>query len=265
MEQNASTCEVIQELERRVGERLADWPSEWQGYHWPGYTLQHTYRVRDLAVEMGHQEGADTFVLAAAGLLHDIAKPLGDDHAAQGAREAEGILAGLGVDLIEQAAIASAIETHVGLAGDQDAIENRILADADYLDANFGLIAVWRYITIRGHRRDPLGVQAQEMGSWLTKRRPTIDQLSTQGGRAIAAARYQRMVGFCDRLREEHEAGEPGVNMYLWQTFTDSVQALDRPDVRVSTQKAQETCDTEHAEAVRMFVSEITAEIAGRL
>ncbi|NOZ20092.1 MAG: HD domain-containing protein [Planctomycetes bacterium] len=256
---------MMQELERCACERLAGWPSEWQGYHWPGYTLQHTYRVRDLALVMGSREGGDTFVLEAAGLLHDIAKPQGDDHAARGAQEAQNILADLGIDLIEQEAIASAVETHVGLAGDRDPIENRILADADYIDANFGLIAVWRYITIRGHRRDPLETQTPEMGAWLAKRRPTIDQLSTQGGRAIAAARYQRMVAFCDRLRDEHKAGKAGASMFLWQIFTDDARALERPDVRVSIERAQEACGAGCAEAVQTFVSGITAEVAGRL
>ncbi|MEW6359722.1 MAG: HD domain-containing protein [Planctomycetota bacterium] len=265
MTPHAASEDVIREIERRVCEQLRDWPCEWQGYHWPEYTLQHTYRVRDLAVEMGRREGADAFVLEAAALLHDIGKPLGDDHAARGAREAGKILADLDVDLIEQAAITSAVETHIGLAGERDPIENRILADADYLDANFGLIAVWRYITIRGHRRDPLLTQTQEMSAWLAKRRPTIEQLTTQGGRAIAAARYQRMVGFCDRLREEHEAGQPGGNVFLWQAFTDHAQAVKKPDVHASIGEVETKCSAAQGSAVQMFVQEIRAEIAGRL
>ena len=44
--------ELITDLENVVRDRLADWPSGWEGYHWPGYTYEHTLRVRALALRL---------------------------------------------------------------------------------------------------------------------------------------------------------------------------------------------------------------------
>lgn len=257
-----SVHEILSQIQGKINDRLAGWPAEWQGYHWPGYSLEHTYRVRSLALQMGKVEGANPFILDAAALLHDVAKPLGEDHAAVGAREAEGILGGLGVGPEECRAICSAIKTHIGLAGPQDPIENRILSDADYIDANFGLIAVWRYITIRGHRRDPLAMQVREMTSWLEKRRGASDRLATRTGREIGAARYDRMVGFCRALGAEHERGETGTNTGLWHVFT---RTAERPDIQASLKEVESATARGDGATARTFVSEITAEIQGQL
>lgn len=262
MTQSACSHDVIRELDRRVAERLVNWPTEWQGYHWPGYTLDHTYRVRNLSLDMGRRTGADAFVLDAAALLHDIAKPAGDDHAAVGARESEGILKELGVGERERAAICSAVATHVGLAGEQDPIENRILADADYIDANFGLIAVWRYITIRGHRRDPLDVQVREMESWLAKRVDAVARLGCELGRTIGAARYERMTTFCSRLGAEHNADKAGPHVWLWQAFTDGAE---RPDVQGTIEQVESSRCLPDGEVIRTVMSELRSEISGLL
>jgi len=262
MGKSVSSDAVLREIQQRIEERLSNWPEQWQGYHWPGYTLQHTYRVRDLALTLGGHEHADAFVLEAAALLHDIAKPSGDDHALKGAEEAERILLGMGLDKATCSAISSAVATHVGTAGEEDPVENRILADADYIDANFGLIAVWRYITIRGHRRDPLAVQVAEMGSWLEKRSGAVAELGMVSGREVGADRFARMRRFCSGLGKEHEAGRAGPRTWLWQRFTDGAEL---PDVQASIEGLESADGLSEDATVRTFVSELRSEISGRL
>lgn len=88
---------IVPELERIIRDRLIGWPPDWEGYHWPGYTYEHTLRVRDLALTLAERERADPDVVLLAALLHDIRKDSGRDHAEVGANEAGRILKDLGV------------------------------------------------------------------------------------------------------------------------------------------------------------------------
>jgi HD superfamily phosphodiesterase len=54
---------LIPTLERLARERLENWPPRWERYHWPGYTYDHTLRVRNLAVAMATKEGADPVIV----------------------------------------------------------------------------------------------------------------------------------------------------------------------------------------------------------
>jgi len=106
--------ELTREFEAIVRSRLADWPAQWEGYHWPGYTWEHTLRVRDLALRLAGEMGAAPEVVGLAALLHDIEKAAGREHAAVGAEETARLLAERAVDPELSARVVDAIATHAG-------------------------------------------------------------------------------------------------------------------------------------------------------
>jgi putative nucleotidyltransferase with HDIG domain len=203
------TENLIAELESIVRDRLEDWPPHWERYHWPGYTYDHTLRVRNLAVAMAAKERADTYIVELAALLHDIAKDAGDDHGAAGAVEAERILRAHGApdDIVQR--VCSAIETHTGKNTPQHPIENLVLGDADLIDANFGLVAAWRFITIRAGHQTPLADTIVSMQEWLPRKDALMEKLLTETGRWIAHERSARMHVFCVDLRAVLEGRSP--------------------------------------------------------
>ena len=96
--------EIYAELHELVRERLENWPARREGYHWPGYTYDHTLRVVNLATQMARRVGADVEVVRFAALLHDIRKDAGREHAELGAAEVRTLLPRyhLPADFVEQ-------------------------------------------------------------------------------------------------------------------------------------------------------------------
>jgi len=201
------TDQRVADIERIARGRLADWPAAWEGYHWPGYTWEHTLRVRALARRLGREAGADERVVDLAALLHDIEKEVGREHAHAGAETAEHLLRKRGVPerLVER--VRHAIDSHAGENTPEHPIENLVLGDADLIDANFGLVGTWRFITIRaGHGSTP-GETVAAMPEWLPKKDDLLALLNTEVGRAVARERSAVMHGFCGRLAEAFRDG----------------------------------------------------------
>jgi len=204
------TDELVASLEEIVRERLADWPAEWEGYHWPGYTYEHTLRVRNLALRLGEEAGADAEVVEPAALLHDIEKRAGREHAAAGAVVARRLLVERGVDPELSERIVSAIATHAGDNTPDHPVENLVLGDADLIDANFGLVATWRFITIRAGHGATVAETVGGMPEWLPKKDALLELLHTDHGRAVAHDRTARMHAFCADLAGEAADGQAG-------------------------------------------------------
>jgi uncharacterized protein len=199
---------IVDRVECIVQDKLGDWPRQWEGFHWPGYTYEHTLRVRSLALALGEREGADPQVVELAALLHDIEKEVGKGHAAAGAETAERILAELEVDEALASAVCDAIATHTGGNTPDHPVENLVLGDADLIDANFGLVATWRFITIRAGHRMPMDETISSMAEWLPKKEALRDVLLTEAAKEITAARSARMQEFCRQLAEAWANGE---------------------------------------------------------
>jgi putative nucleotidyltransferase with HDIG domain len=204
------------DLRRIVRGRLEKWPPKREGYHWPGYTWDHTLRVINLSVSMAQHAGADKRTIRYAALLHDIAKPAGDDHARIGARKAREVLEehDFHPDFIER--ITSAVATHAGGTCPEDPLENRLLSDADFIDANFGLVGAWRFITIRGGRGEPLDEIVAGMAEWLDKKEELAGRLVTDLGADIAAERMRRMEAFCAVLQDHYDGDPKGLPPQVW-------------------------------------------------
>ncbi len=204
---------LIIDIENEVRRRLADWPERWEGYHWPGYTWEHTLRVRSLALRLADELGAERTVVELAALLHDVEKRAGRDHAWAGAIEARRLLDARGVneDLIR--GVVYAIDTHAGGNTPEHPVENLALGDADLIDANFGLVGVWRFITIRAGHAATVEETIRAMPEWLVKKDALFELLTTDAGRAIAEERIRYMHRFCTELVSALSDGEaqPGL------------------------------------------------------
>lgn len=201
---------IEQPLQSFVTERLGNWPPQWEGFHWPGYTYEHTLRVRNLALSLGSGESADPEVVEVAALLHDIRKADGREHAATGAVEAESYLQGLGLpaDFVER--VRYVIATHSGDNTEDHPAENRVLGDADLIDANFGYVATWRFITIRAGRQGDLRETVDQMIEWLPRKDELMSLLRSEAGRACARERSQAMHAWCDDIRRAFSNGASG-------------------------------------------------------
>ncbi len=197
-------------LEAVVRDRLAEWPRQWEGFHWPGYTYEHTERVRALARKLAQAEGADTLVVDLAALLHDLAKPEGAGHAQVGAVEAAELMRGLGLDgsLVER--VEFAIATHSGDNTPEHPVENRVLGDADLIDANFGLVATWRFITIRAGHHSTLEDTILGFAGWLPRKDELMGLLRSDAGRAVSRERSATMHSFCEHVADEYAASGDG-------------------------------------------------------
>jgi uncharacterized protein len=208
-------------LERVVAERLADWPKQWEGFHWPGYTHEHTSRVRALARALAATEGADLVVVDLAALLHDIAKPQGAEHARLGAAEAAALLHSHGLDphLVDR--VHDAIATHSGDNTPTHPVENRVLGDADLIDANFGLVATWRFITIRAGRGSTVVETVTGFADWLPRKDELMHLLRSEAGRAVAHERSVVMRGFCEQVAAAYHNGEHPALRQLVELISD--------------------------------------------
>ena len=189
--------QIIDELEQIVRGRLENWPEQWEGYHWPGYTWEHTLRVRNLALRLAEEAGADAEVVELAAILHDIEKATGREHAHAGAETADVLLAERAVsdDLRER--VVHAIDSHAGENTPKHPMENLVLGDADLIDANFGMVGTWRFITIRAGHGSTVEETIEGFADWLPRKDELLDLLNTDFGRAVAADRREWMHQFC--------------------------------------------------------------------
>lgn len=252
--------QVMRDLELAVAERLAEWPKQWEGFHWPGYTFEHTYRVRNLADMLARREGADVVVVDLAALLHDLAKAVGHEHAHVGADEAAELLhrTGLAPELIE--CVHHAIDTHSGDNTPGHPVENRVLGDADLIDANFGLVATWRFITIRAGHNSSIADTVAGFADWLPRKDELMHLLRSEAGRAVAAERSATMRRFCTDVvaayDDRAEGGLPALVEFIagqYERASLVEQLADLEEIAGPTGPA--------AEAVRRLRAEVAGDV----
>ena len=263
MSTNLST--IVASLEELIRERLLAWPSDWEGYHWPGYSYEHTLRVRDLALTLARQEGADADVVLLAALLHDIAKSAGEDHAAAGAEEALNILCEYAVDGELRSRACDAIANHSGENSAESPVENLCLSDADLIDSNFGLVAVWRFITIRSGHRAGLRETVLATQEWLPKKDALLVNVLTRHGREIARQRAARTRVFCEQLIEQATT-QTGSSMFRLIDLAEHIHADRGRHLLVEQLDAIERIASERRteRMVPTVCRSLRAEMAGR-
>ena len=131
-----------------------------------GHDPWHAFRVRDLAIRIAQAIGADTEVVHAAALLHDIGHLSGRaEHAQRGADLAADLLSGSGFPADKVRAVITCIEHHhwlPGRAGDpqRPTVEYQAFADADRLDA-LGAIGIARTFAFGGAHSRRSGIRSR--------------------------------------------------------------------------------------------------------
>ncbi len=126
-----------------------------------GHDPWHAFRVRDLSIRIAQAIGADTEVVQAAALLHDIGHLSGRaEHAQRGASFAADLLRSCGFPSDKVRSVTSCIEQHdwlPGRAGDPrcPTLEYQAFADADRLDA-LGAIGAARTFAFGGAHGRPI-------------------------------------------------------------------------------------------------------------
>ncbi|HXB74633.1 MAG TPA: HD domain-containing protein [Candidatus Acidoferrales bacterium] len=177
-----------------------------------GHDPWHAFRVRDLAIRIAKAIGADTEVVHAAALLHDIGHATGRaEHARRGANLAAEILCGCGFPADKVHAVTLCIEHHhwlPGRAGDPQSptLDYQAFADADRLDA-LGAVGIARTFAFGGAHNRPIwdpepnaaGHGAYGISSihhFYDKLLRLPDDMYTEPGRRMAARRVAVMEEF---------------------------------------------------------------------
>lgn len=187
----------------------------------------HTLRVKNTALKLGTQEGADLEIVATAAILHDIARPMEmadqgkSDHATIGALQASEILTreGIGDEEFRQR-VAHCIRTHRFRNRTSEApstIEAKVLFDADKLDSlgAIGLARAFHFAGKTGARvhntpeealsGHSYGREDSALREFLVKLRYLPERLLTATGRELGTERLAFMREFFERLNRECE------------------------------------------------------------
>jgi hypothetical protein len=98
------------------------------------------------------------------------------------------------------------------------------LGDADLIDANFGYVATWRFITIRAGREGELQETIDQMIEWLPKKDELMGLTRSASGLAVAKERSVAMHQWCGEIREAfngHSAELPGLRRLIEYVASD--------------------------------------------
>ncbi|HET7230106.1 MAG TPA: HD domain-containing protein [Longimicrobium sp.] len=218
-----SRADVLARTEAHVRQAMT---GEGSGHDW-----WHVHRVRQTALRLAREEGADAYVVELAALLHDIAdhKFHGGDETA-GPRAARAWLEPLGVEPEVTGHVASIIAAlsfkGAGVNTPMETPEGRVVQDADRLDAlgAVGIARTFAYGGSRGREMHDPGVAPEAHGSFAAYKAstgPTInhfhekllllrERMNTASARRIAEGRHRFMERFLARFHAEWE-GQDGM------------------------------------------------------
>lgn len=176
------------------------------------HDFDHVQRVLANAEQIGRAEKANMDILRTATLLHDIARAdqekTGKDHAAEGARQAQQILADLGCDDGFIKAVVHAIAAHrFRVELPPETLEAQVLYDADKLDS-IGAIGLARAFAYGGYLGRPIWREQTEEANttfheFERKLVKIKDVLFTQTARKLAESRHQFMLQFVAQIKGE--------------------------------------------------------------
>jgi uncharacterized protein len=166
--------------------------------------FDHIERVTAMCERIGREEHADMDILIPAALLHDIARPLEEEHGlpheTEGARMAEEYLTLHHYDARCIPAIAHAIRTHRYSAGESpETPEARILSDADKLDA-MGAAGIARTFLRAGEHGGTIDDGVAHFHAKLLR---LPERMYTTTARCIARERHAILKTFLDQLAQE--------------------------------------------------------------
>jgi uncharacterized protein len=187
---------------------------------------EHVERVYKLAQYIAMQEGADSFIVGMAALMHDLGRTSmqhNGHHADLSVEMAGKLLQRYHVPADKQEAILHAIVAHSFSRGvEPQTLEARVVRDADRLDG-LGAIGVMRWAitgavrrtkqTLSYHPEDPFGEQHDlddhiyMLDHFYIKLLKLGQTMATETGRLEAQRRTQFMHSYLDELKHEIEIG----------------------------------------------------------
>lgn len=180
----------------------------------------HVERVYNLAVHITEKEHADSDIVKAAVLLHDIARAMEDegkieDHATESARMAKKILEQVRFPKKKTASVIHCIEAHRFKKGIRpESLEAKILQDADRLDM-LGAVGIARVFARGGWSNMPIhdpstppkekydGKSQSSVNHIYEKILKLKKTINTRTAQQIAEERHTFTEQFLDRLLKE--------------------------------------------------------------
>jgi uncharacterized protein len=207
---------VLEQTRAFVRERCEGEPT---GHDW-----HHVDRVRGAALAIGHEEGADLFVVELAALLHDVADwKFHDGDEEIGPHTAQVWLRSLDVDdetTVHVSEIVRGISFKgAGVPTPMETLEGQVVQDADRLDAlgAIGIARAFAYGGFRGrplHEPDEAPLFAASAAAYRSHRGSTInhfaekllllaDRMQTPTGRRLARARHAFVERFLEQFLAE--------------------------------------------------------------
>jgi uncharacterized protein len=184
---------------------------------------EHISRVYALALHISEQESANSFIVGAAALMHDLGRTVQDHttqhHADLSVTLAGELLSSRSIPPDVQQAILHAIIAHSFSRGITPlTLEARVVRDADRLDS-LGAIGILRWAitgaiqrnphTKTYHPTDPFARQhtpddhSYILDHFFTKLLKLGDTMATETGRSLAQQRMAFMYNYLDELKEE--------------------------------------------------------------
>ncbi|MBR9678323.1 MAG: HD domain-containing protein [Nanoarchaeota archaeon] len=183
----------------------------------------HVLRVRNLALHIGAEEGADLEALEIVAYLHDVMRNQemenkgGFCHAEKGAEIADRFLKSIGYEKREE--VVHCIKTH-RFHGENipETLEAKVFYDADKLDS-IGAIGIARTYSYNGEKGSPVFAEVPDnyipqgntryhpehtaVHEYVCKLSKVKDKMLTDTGREIAEQRHAFMQEFFKRLEAE--------------------------------------------------------------
>ena len=188
------------------------------------HAWEHTQRVYNLCMHIGHVEGADPEVLELAAYLHDIGRFYQDEskgticHAEKSAEMAHELLEQYPLSAERKINVLHCIRSHRFRGNSHpETLEAKVLFDADKLDA-IGAIGIARAFQFAGeigakfhnpsvNPEDTKPYTEEDTGyrEFRVKLRKIKDRMLTAEGRRMAEKRHAFMEAFFERFLKEHK------------------------------------------------------------
>ena len=209
--------EILQKTAEYIKKEFADDSS---GHDW-----WHIYRVWKNAITLCEHEGADSFIVQLAALLHDLDDWKFNDSGDETPLRAKAWLDSLSIDPVTTDRVCRII-MHIsykgaGVQNKMDSLEGCIVQDADRLDA-IGAIGIARAFAYGGWKNRPLydpdspPQMHQTFEQYKNSKSATInhfyekllllkDMMNTATAKRIAEQRHEIMVQYLDQFMHEWE------------------------------------------------------------
>lgn len=202
-----SNPEVFREIEREM--------EEWIGEDSSGHDLDHAWRVFNSGMKIADEEGADSDVVGAAALTHDIHRAMGGDDEyispEDSLSEVRSVLETTSFPSEKIPSVLHCVEVHEeyefkGEENPAQTIEALILQDADNLDA-IGAVGIARNFAFTGVIGNRLWAPNTDdysgLGHFDDKLFHLKDEMNTKTAQTLAEERHEFLEEFTERFKKE--------------------------------------------------------------